>query len=59
MSKVRSTPQDQALYTVQAVASLLLIMGSADLDKGNHALCVDWLGRQLDEAGMILNGGEQ
>ena len=57
--KFRTTPQDQAAYTVQAVASLLLIMGSADLDKGNHTLCLDWLGRQLDEAGMILDGGEE
>ena len=57
MSKVNATQQDEAVYTVQAVASLLLLMGSSDLDKGNHALCMDWLGRQLDKAGMVLDGG--
>ena len=47
------------MFTVEAVVTLLLMMGSADQDKGNVPMALRWLGGQLEAAGMLLEAGGQ
>jgi hypothetical protein len=48
---------DRATYTVEAAAILLKVLGEASHDKINIHLVLEWLGRQLDDAGMTLSSG--
>ena len=50
--------RDEATYTVEAVAILLMVLGEASHDKGNIHLALNWLGRRLEDAGMALSAGD-
>jgi hypothetical protein len=53
----RARRVDRATYTVEAVAILLMVLGEASHDKGNIHLALNWLGGQLEDAGMVLSDG--
>jgi hypothetical protein len=54
---LRAKEVDRATYTVEAAAILLKVLGEASHDKINIHLVLEWLGRQLDDAGMTLSSG--
>ena len=54
---LRAKEVDRATYTVEAVAILLMVLGEASHDRGNIHLVLEWLGRQLEDAGMTLSSG--
>ncbi len=48
---------DDAAYTVEAVASILMMLANGEHDRGNVPMALIWLGKQLEQAGMVLSAG--
>ena len=53
----RAEEVDAATYTVEAVASILMMLANGEHDRGNVPMALIWLGKQLEQAGMVLSDG--
>ena len=53
----RAHQVDLATYTVEAVAGILLVLANGEHDRGNLPMTLTWLGKQLEQAGMVLSDG--
>jgi hypothetical protein len=54
---LRAEELDAAACTVEAVASILMMLANGEHDRGNVPMAMLWLGKQLEQAGMILSDG--
>ena len=49
--------RESALYQVEAIACILLLLSTADKENGRHDKAVNWLGGRLEEAAEALASG--